>query len=107
MNRLAEALGISPLELRLKNLLQEGSLLSVGTPLPPGVSITQVVERLLRAPAWARSRRRLGGARGVGYACAFKNVGFSFGAPEQCTAIVELHGKEQIERAVLRHAGPR
>jgi CO/xanthine dehydrogenase Mo-binding subunit len=32
-------------------------------------------------------------------------VGFSFGAPEQCYAIIELHGKTEIERAVLRHAG--
>ncbi len=106
MNRLAEALGMSPLELRLKNLLQEGSLLSVGTPLPPGVSITQVVERLQAESArLGKKPASAAVARGVGYACAFKNVGFSFGAPEQCMAIVELHGKEQIERAVLRHAG--
>ena len=34
-----------------------------------------------------------------------KNVGFSFGAPEKCSAIVELHGKEIIEEVVLYHAG--
>ena len=39
MNKLAEALGIDPVEIRMRNLLQEGSLLSVGTPLPKGVSI--------------------------------------------------------------------
>jgi CO/xanthine dehydrogenase Mo-binding subunit len=32
-------------------------------------------------------------------------VGFSFGFPEQCEAIVELHGKADIERVVVRHAG--
>jgi CO/xanthine dehydrogenase Mo-binding subunit len=32
-------------------------------------------------------------------------VGFSFGAPEQCTATIELHGKTEIERVVLHHAG--
>ncbi len=42
--------------------------------------------------------------RGIGFACAFKNVGFSFGAPEQNTAIIELHGKDKIDEAVLRHA---
>jgi CO/xanthine dehydrogenase Mo-binding subunit len=41
----------------------------------------------------------------VGFACGFKNVGFSFGAPEQCTAEIELHGESEIERAVLHHAG--
>ena len=43
--------------------------------------------------------------RGTGFACAYKNVGFSFGAPEYCIARVELHGKGEIERAVLYHAG--
>jgi len=32
-------------------------------------------------------------------------VGFSFGAPEQCWATVELQGRDQIERAVVYHAG--
>jgi CO/xanthine dehydrogenase Mo-binding subunit len=43
--------------------------------------------------------------RGVGFACAFKNVGFSFGAPEECWATVELHGAGEIERVVVHHAG--
>src|SRR5262249_49160528 len=38
-------------------------------------------------------------------ACGFKNVGFSFGFPEQSWATIELHGKSEIERAVVRHAG--
>ncbi len=42
--------------------------------------------------------------RGIGFAAAFKNVGFSFGAPEQCTATVELHGRAEIERVVVHHA---
>lgn len=42
--------------------------------------------------------------RGFGFACAYKNVGFSFGAPESCWATVELHGAEEIERVVVRHA---
>jgi CO/xanthine dehydrogenase Mo-binding subunit len=43
--------------------------------------------------------------RGVGLACGFKNVGFSFGAPEQSWATVELYGRTEIERVVVRHAG--
>ncbi|GAB4478190.1 MAG: xanthine dehydrogenase subunit D [Anaerolineae bacterium] len=109
MNRLAEALGMDPVELRLKNVLREGDLLSVGTPLPPGVSIGQVVEACAAAAGWEQRRSRRQPAqphrrRGVGFACGFKNVGFSFGAPEKCTAIIELHGKTEIEEVVLRHA---
>jgi CO/xanthine dehydrogenase Mo-binding subunit len=43
MNRLAEALKMDPVEIRLRNVLHEDALLSVGTPLPKGVSIPQVI----------------------------------------------------------------
>jgi CO/xanthine dehydrogenase Mo-binding subunit len=109
MNRLAEKLGLDPIELRRRNVLGEGSLLSVGTPLPKGVSIGKVVEKCgdeLRisqvAYRHAESPKRL---RGTGASCAFKNVGFSFGAPEQSIATVEIHGGAQIERVVVHHAG--
>jgi CO/xanthine dehydrogenase Mo-binding subunit len=110
MNHLAEALGMDPVELRRRNLLSEGALLSVGTPLPVGVSIGAVVEKCaaMMQKSQAASNADATHAplrQGTGFACAFKNVGFSFGAPEQCTATVELHGGTGIERAVLHHAG--
>lgn len=40
--------------------------------------------------------------RGVGIACGIKNIGYSFGFPEQATATVELHGGATIEHAHLR-----
>jgi CO/xanthine dehydrogenase Mo-binding subunit len=43
--------------------------------------------------------------RGVGFAAGFKNIGFSFGYQENCWAKVEIHGKSEIERVVLHHAG--
>lgn len=117
MNRLAEALGMDPVEIRMRNLLREGSLLSVGTPLPKGVSIAQVVEECAREGGWHPSpsgwKRDVQTEkatapylkRGTGFACAFKNVGFSFGYQEQCWATVELHGGAEIERVIVRHAG--
>lgn len=119
MNKLAEALQMDPVELRMHNVLTEGALLSVGTPLPKGVSMPQVVEQCAKASGWEKSDagwRRPAGffatsirephlLRGIGFACAFKNVGFSYGAPENCWATIELHGKTRIERAVLHHAG--
>ena len=118
MNRLAEALDMDPVELRLRNVLREGSLLSVRTPLPAGVSMPQVVEECARTAGWQETSagwKRLTQAsrnaekptllQGTGFACAFKNVGFSFGAPEHAWATVELHGGVQIERAVVYHAG--
>jgi CO/xanthine dehydrogenase Mo-binding subunit len=52
MNKLAQALGISPVEIRLKNILDNQKLLSVGTPLPGGVSLRQVVEEAAQAGGW-------------------------------------------------------
>lgn len=113
MNRLAEALGMDPVELRRRNVLTEGALLSVGTPLPKGVSIPQVVDKcaeesqplLVDSKAFNNRPASPSLRRGYGFACAFKNVGFSFGAPEQCTAEVELQGGAEIERAIVYHAG--
>jgi CO/xanthine dehydrogenase Mo-binding subunit len=125
MNRLAEELQIDPIELRLRNILREGSLLSVGTPLPKGVSLPQVVEKCALAAGWQSTNEGWARSaengqpeifnlvessephikRGIGVACAFKNVGFSFGFVDECWATVELHGDVEIERVVLRHAG--
>ena len=117
MNKLAEELDIDPVELRLRNVLREGSPLTTGLPLPPGVSLAEVIEAAAEKAGWSRSGASWqrpavdessaapGRVRGLGFACGFKNVGFSFGAPEQCTAEIELHGKAKIERVVLHHAG--
>jgi CO/xanthine dehydrogenase Mo-binding subunit len=117
MNKLAEELGMDPVEIRARNILKEGDNLSVGSPLPEGVSIDQVLTGAAEEGGWELSSegwRRLTKPegpeephlrRGIGMACGFKNVGFSFGAPERCWAEVELHGEEKIEEVVLHHAG--
>lgn len=116
MNKLAEALNIDPVEIRARNVFQEGSILSVNTPLPKGVSIPEVVEACAKESYWTKrngtwkrkpveqpSNPAL--RRGIGFACGFKNIGFSFGFPEQNWATIELHGKVDIEEVVLRQAG--
>lgn len=119
MNKLAEALGLDPVELRQRNLLTEGALLSVGTPLPPGISLQQVLESCAQRSGWVRSSTGWSRSslpqpepapgrsvrRGIGFACGYKNIGFSFGSPEKCWATVELRGTSEIEEAVVRHAG--
>lgn len=109
INRLAEALDMDPVDIRRVNVLREGSFLSVGTPLPKGVSLPEVVKKCSQE---ADELRSIAGSdspgislrRGFGFACAFKNVGFSFGAPEHCWATVELHGRTHIEKVVVHHA---
>ncbi len=118
VNKLADALGMDPVELRMRNLAREGSLQTSGAPFPPGVSIRQVTEQCALGSAWQQGESgwqpkdgplgtpdpaRPVVRRGVGLACAHKNVGFSFGYPESCTVGIELYGGTHIERAVIRH----
>jgi CO/xanthine dehydrogenase Mo-binding subunit len=108
MNKLAEKLGMDPVELRLKNVLREGGLLSMQTPLPGGVvSLPQVVQKCADAFGWKNKTKNVKRktTSGFGFACALKNIGFSFGAPEGAWATVELHGGATIEKVIVRHAG--
>ncbi len=109
MNRLAEKLGIDQVEIRRRNVLTEGASLSVGTPLPKGVTIGKVVDRcgeeVEQSLTAHQSPMKSNLLRGTGFACAFKNVGFSFGAPEQSIATVEIKGGGEIDHVILHHAG--
>ncbi len=109
MNKLAEALGMDPVTLRQKNVLRDGDPTHVGTPLPTGVSMEQVIAACTEKASWPRTQEGQGRSRakrrGVGFGAGFKNVGFSFGAPERCDAIIELHGASEVEKVVVRHAG--
>ncbi len=115
MNRLAQALDMDPLEIRLLNTIREGSLGAVDTPFPKGVTMPQVFAACGRESWWRETpagwalqaplqpqdpTRR----RGRGLAGGFKNVGFSFGYPEHCWAGIELRGSAEVERALLYHA---
>ena len=113
VTRLAQALSIDPVEMRRRNIYREGSIEPTQQPLPPGVSALPVLERCVEE---ARTRMNYGIQeqykttettaphlrRGIGIACGIKNVGYSFGFPEQSTATVELLGRAEIERAIVR-----
>jgi len=120
MNKLADALGMDPVELRLKNALKEGETLGVGTAPPGTISIKQVIETAARKAGWQKTSRgwkraeakqekaKTGSSsilHGCGFAAGFKNIGFSFGYQENCWAKVELHGDREIERVEAWHAG--
>ncbi|HNS50371.1 MAG TPA: molybdopterin-dependent oxidoreductase [Anaerolineae bacterium] len=111
MDRLADALGMDPVELRMKNLLREGSLTAMGTPLPGGVGLVEVTQQCALAAGWVHDasgwhrpdlpQPKPPLRRGVGIAVALKNVGFSFGYQENCWAKVELRGGAQVEEATV------
>jgi CO/xanthine dehydrogenase Mo-binding subunit len=108
VTRLAHALGLDPVELRRRNIYREGSIEPTHQPLPAGVSALAVLERCVeeaRARLCYDAPRRHPAPhlrRGIGIACGMKNVGYSFGFPEQCTATVELFGRAEYEQARVR-----
>jgi CO/xanthine dehydrogenase Mo-binding subunit len=116
MNKLAEKLGKDPVELRLKNALDDDKLLAVGTTIPGGVSMKQVIRETAWKSNWVYHGRRGENdpdypeelprfVKGHGFAAGFKNIGFSAGYQENSWAEVELRGAGDITEAVVRIAG--
>jgi len=115
-NALAEALKMDPVEFRMRNLFKEGSIQSMGEAIPKGVSIREVVQACARQAGWQETPQGWKKPEiaqginphirtGLGFACGYKNVGFSFGYQENCAAKIVLHGKTEVEKATLFHAG--
>ena len=106
MDKLADALGLDPVELRLRNALAPGDRLITGQRIDGSLPVAEVIRRAAELPLPApedlpRDPIRLpGGAgnttrgegvrRGVGFAAGFKNVGFSEGFDDYCAARVRL-----------------
>lgn len=115
MSRLAAALEMDPVELRHRNLLHEGSVMSTQAVLPPGLSAEATLKAAAEAAGWTREngawRRQRGGVevragvwRGVGFVSGWKNVGYTHGFPETSTAEIVLHGSASIDCAEVHLA---
>ena len=117
MDKLAAALGMDPVELRIRNAMQTGSTLVTGQAVDGPVPVADLLRRLLSMPAPAAApaddldlTQMPGGVsntthgegvrRGVGYAVGFKNVGYSEGFDDYSTARVRLSvagGRPRVE----------
>ena len=106
MDKLAAALGIDPVELRLLNALAPGDTLPTGQVIAGSLPVAEVIRRAAAleppdaggAPARpdppARRRRATRRAarasqRGVGFAVGFKNICYSEGFDDFCAARVD------------------
>ena len=120
INKLAEALGLDPLDVRRRNLLRDDSTSITQCPLPARVTLADVLEACSSAigfdqpmaehqpfSPFASLPPQPDALRcGRGIALAFKNVGFSNGFEERCVAEIHLHGDgDTPDRADLFHAG--
>ncbi|MET1060375.1 MAG: xanthine dehydrogenase subunit D, partial [Nocardioides sp.] len=108
MDKLADAVGLDPVEIRARNGFHEGSTAPTGQVIDSAAPVEELVRRLAAMPLPAPTsadgdvdlRRMPGGVsntthgegvrRGVGYAVAYKNVAFSEGFDDYSTARVRL-----------------
>ncbi len=104
MNKLAEKLGMDPVEIRRINALKETDTMSVGTLPPNKPTVLEVIEAAVQKFGWGQSSvssHQSPVKRGRGFAAGFKNIGFSFGYKENCWARVEIQGKAEIESVTV------
>jgi CO/xanthine dehydrogenase Mo-binding subunit len=108
MDKLAEELGLDPVELRLRNALGPGDALPTGQAITGSLPVAEVIGRCAELPVPEREElprdpiRLPGGAgnttrgegvrRGVGFAVGFKNVCYSEGFDDYCSARVQIDG---------------
>ncbi|HEU5010001.1 MAG TPA: molybdopterin cofactor-binding domain-containing protein, partial [Gaiellaceae bacterium] len=106
MDKLAAALDIDPIELRLLNALEPGGVLATGQVVTGSLPTREVIRRtaaipvpepealpreVVRLPGGAGNTTRGEGVRrGVGFAVGFKNLCYSEGFDDYCTARVVL-----------------
>ena len=109
MDRLAVALGMDPVELRLRNALAPGDELITGQIITGAAPVAEVIRTCAEAPrvdpphtddpalevlerpgGTGRTTDRQDVSRGTGFAVGFKNIGFSEGFDDYSTARVRL-----------------
>jgi CO/xanthine dehydrogenase Mo-binding subunit len=117
INKLATALGLDPIAIRIKNGLRDGSIMATQTPVVPGCTLIEVLEACARESYWptqngdAWEKTQLPQPvnpalrRGVGVSVGMKNIGYSFGYPEHSWAGIELLGKDDITEVIVRAVG--
>ena len=107
MDKAAAVLGIDPVDLRCRNAMSEGAIAPTGQVVDSAAPVAELLRRLEAMPLPSspsgdpHDLRRLPGGvansthgegvrRGVGYAVAYKNIGFSEGFDDYSTARVRL-----------------
>jgi xanthine dehydrogenase D subunit len=107
MDRIAAELGLDPVGLRCRNALHEGSRVPTGQVVDSAAPVVELLHRVEALPLPPRvdpdrlDLRELPGGvsntthgegvrRGIGYAVAFKNAGFSEGFDDYSTARIRL-----------------
>jgi CO/xanthine dehydrogenase Mo-binding subunit len=120
MDKLAAALEIDPVELRLRNALAPGDTLPTGQKIDGSLPVAEVIRRCaalqepdpeelprdpIRLPGGAGNTTRGDGVRrGTGFALGFKNICYSEGFDDYCAARVRLFADADGELVAEIHS---
>jgi CO/xanthine dehydrogenase Mo-binding subunit len=120
MDKLATALQIDPVELRLRNALAPGDTLPTGQKIDGSLPVAEVIRRCvglqepepeelprdpIRLPGGAGNTTRGDGVRrGTGFALGFKNICYSEGFDDYCAARVRLFADANGELVAEIHS---
>lgn len=89
--RMADLLDIDPLDIRLRNSLQPGSMLASGQIMEQGTAAVETLEALREAlNGFEKPADTDLWQYGLGVAAAMKNVGFGHGVKETAGAVLEI-----------------
>jgi CO/xanthine dehydrogenase Mo-binding subunit len=94
VDRLAEKLGMDPIEFRLRNVLRPGSRTGCDQLLDHSVGMEECLRRVEEASNWKglrRGERRGIRVRGVGVGCGFHGISTSRAAPDWSAAYLILN----------------
>ncbi len=123
MDKLAAALGVDPIELRLLNALAPGDVMPTGQRITGSLPVADVIRRAATLPlpepeelprdpirlpgGTGNTTRGEGVKRGVGFAVGFRSVCFAEGLDDYTTARVKLHadGGAEIHCAAAEVGG--
>jgi CO/xanthine dehydrogenase Mo-binding subunit len=120
MDKLAAELGMDPVELRVLNAMEEGSVTAHGQVVDSAAPVTELLRRLEALPMPPEPNGTLdlrsmpggvsntthgeGVRRGVGYAVTYKNVAFSEGFDDYSTARVRIEAVNGVPVVVVHTA---
>ncbi len=123
MDKLAAALKMDPVELRMRNALKTGDTLITGQKIDGPVPVAELLKSIAAMPLPASGEGKGGEVepttlpggvsntthgegvkRGVGYAVGFKNIGYSEGFKDYSTARVRLFAKDGKARVEVHTA---
>ena len=110
MDELAQEVGLDPLELRLRNGFERGSVTATGQLLDHEVSLKEVLTRSVEKAGWAEKRRTFTEAnkkaegpkrRGIGLACSYRGVALGAEGVDAVGVIVSV----QTDGSIIVSAG--